>query len=317
MCWWRVSDKIGEENFVKNSISDEMLIDLYCNKKLSIAQISKLTNCYWELIGNRLKSLNIPVRSGNYKDYYDTRKKNRKLCEVCNAIETTEYKNTGKFYCSKHYSQITQYGRILERTKFEPNEVIFKDNYYIMKLYNAKHDIVGECYFDKDDYDKVKEYKWHLDRQGYVVTRLDKKRISMHRLILAITNDNLIDHINLNKADNRRNNLRIVDKSKNEMNKPVRSNNSSGVKGVCYYNSKNKWSAEIDKNGVKFRKLFNTFDDAVQYRIIKETELFKNYSNNYNHNTNTIQLIYLSHDDNKQTYIEVDMDGNIIKFEKL
>lgn len=47
-----------------------------------------------------------------------------------------------------------------------------------------------------------------------------------------------------------------------------------------------------------------------------ELEYFKEFSPNYNPHTNTLQITYLSHDDNKQTYIEMNMKGNILKFKK-
>ena len=67
----------------------------------------------------------------------------------------------------------------------------------------------------------------------------------------------------------------------------------------------------------KIRKRFDSFDDAVKFRLQNESILFKEYSNNYNPQTQTIQLTYTSHDDSLQTYIEVSLDGQIIQFKKL
>ena len=60
-----------------------------------------------------------------------------------------------------------------------------------------------------------------------------------------------------------------------------------------------------------------SFDEAVKIRLIEESKLFKEHSNNFNHESQTLQLTYYSHDDSKQTFIESDLQGNIIKFEKL
>lgn len=62
----------------------------------------------------------------------------------------------------------------------------------------------------------------------------------------------------------------------------------------------------------------DTYDKAVENRIISEALNFEVMAqlSNYNPTTNTIQLTYLSHDDNKTTHIEVDLEGNILKFEK-
>lgn len=306
---------------MKNQIDDNLLIDLYCNNAMSISQIAKNNNCYEELISNKLKRLKIPIRSGNFKGYYFNREKDKDNCFVCGEGNTTEYDNSGKFYCKRHYSQMREYGKILSRTKFDFNEVIFADEFYTMYLYDESHNVVGETYFDKEDYKKVVKHKWHMDRQGYIVTNTKDKgairRLTMHRYIINAFENQLVDHINQNKSDNRRFNLRIVDKSKNELNKPITIHNTSGVRGVSFYKSKDKWVAEISINGSKQRKNFKCFDDAVQQRLIFESKYSKEYAYNYNHETKTIQLTYLSHDDNKQTYIEVDMEGNILKFEKV
>jgi hypothetical protein len=208
------------------------------------------------------------------------------------------------------------------RTKFDKNEIRFIENYCEMDLYNSKNKVVNTCYFDFEKYDEISKYKWHSDRQGYIIRKdiLTKKRITMHRQILNLLDDKnvIVDHINMNKSDNRLSNLRVADDSKNEMNKGIRSNNTSGVKGISFDKSRNKWWGEIlrqDKG--KIRKRFESFDDAVIFRIKNEAELFKQYSNNYNPQTKTLQLTYLSHDDNLQTYIEVDLQGNLIEFTKL
>lgn len=211
-----------------------------------------------------------------------------------------------------------------KRTRNVKNEVIRHSDYYEMKMLNK--DSYKKCYFDICDYELVTQFIWKMDRQGYVYTLTSnngkKRRIVMHRLILDVLDDKcLVDHQDLNKSNNRRGNIRIATKSKNEMNKPLTKSNKSGVRGISFRKDRGTWVSEIKvdntMSSVRIRESFQLFDNAIKHRIVNEANLFSEFSPNYNPLTNTIQLSYLSHDDNLQTFIEVDLQGNIINFKKL
>lgn len=71
------------------------------------------------------------------------------------------------------------------------------------------------------------------------------------------------DHINRNKLDNRKQNLRFCSYSVNNNNSNLRSDNTSGVKGVSFKKKSNKWKAEITNNGKYiFLGNFNTKEGA-------------------------------------------------------
>lgn len=55
-----------------------------------------------------------------------------------------------------------------------------------------------------------------------------------------------IDHINRNRADNRIENLREVSRTQNNYNHPMRTDNTSGVRGVSWNKIKNKWRVYIN-----------------------------------------------------------------------
>ena len=175
------------------------------------------------------------------------------------------------------------YGKILKRTKFEPNEIHIKDGYAIMDLYNSKNTKVSECLIDIDDIDIVKSRKWTVNADGYVFTyEYDNNnkihRKTMHRILMNPKDNELVDHINLNKKDNRRSNLRIVNGSQNEMNKTFRSNNTSGKTGVWYDKKSNKWVAEIMIHKKKiYLGIFVDFNDAVKERRNAEIRYFGEY----------------------------------------
>ena len=114
-------------------------------------------------------------------------------------------------------------------------------------------------YDDKDE-NIIKAYTWYLCRgksfNGLIVCAKVPgvhRTIFLHRVILSPPDGYFVDHINMNRLDNRRCNLRIATKAQNSYNRPARRDNTSGYKGVWFRsNVKNKcWIAEIRINGKK------------------------------------------------------------------
>ena len=145
--------------------------------------------------------------------------------------------------------------------------------------YTSKNE---EFYFDLEDYDKIKDHCWYKDKAGYIVTNIyekDKKKrnLRMHNLVMnEYVQD--IDHINRNKNDNRKNNLRSCTHQQNTINVGKKKNNTSGIVGVSYRKDRHKWRAEIRVNG-KYKNLgmFENFEDAVEARKIAEKKYFKDF----------------------------------------
>lgn len=83
---------------------------------------------------------------------------------------------------------------------------------------------------DLDDYDKVKKICWHITK-GYVV---DRNGIRLHRFVMGLEKNGgkVIDHINHDKTDNRKQNLRIVEQAQNVLN--TRRENPYGHPGITY-----------------------------------------------------------------------------------
>jgi hypothetical protein len=110
---------------------------------------------------------------------------------------------------------------------------------------------------DNEDFEYLNQWKWHLSEGGYAkrsqhirlgINKYKSKIIRMHRLINNTPEGMFTDHINRNKLDNRRSNLRTVNKSQNAFNSDVRTNNKSGYKGVHFDTWSNQWRAEIKIN---------------------------------------------------------------------
>ena len=98
----------------------------------------------------------------------------------------------------------------------------------------------------------------------------------MQRLILnEFSTDKIPDHDNRNKLDNRKSNLRIVDKSFNAVNVDIRTTNTSGVTGVSWNKNANSWRAYINYQGKRIelghRK---NFKEAVILRLNAENKYY-------------------------------------------
>lgn len=219
--------------------------------------------------------------------------------------------------------------RDLVKSRLESHGINIGDNiknkYKIIQL--NKHSSLIEVNnfnfkIDNDVIDNIINLNWSVKSNGYLY---NSKFGYMHRFIFEIKNKKIknkyeIDHINNDRKDNRIENLRLVDRSKNCQNSSIQSSNKSSVSGIYFSKDRNKWvsiiNIKFENKRIRRAKRFECFDDAVLKRLTWESELFKQYSNNYNHHTNTIQLTYTSHDDNKETYVEVSMDGEILTFSK-
>lgn len=132
-------------------------------------------------------------------------------------------------------------------------------------------------YFDTEDYDLIKDYYWSLDKSGYVINC--KNKLRMHRLVLNCPKKLNVDHINHNKNDNRKHNLRICTQSQNNMNKSLQINNTSGVTGIVWLKDESKWRAMIKVNGNTITiGDYKSKQDAIMARKKAEEKYFKDFS---------------------------------------
>lgn len=88
---------------------------------------------------------------------------------------------------------------------------------------------------DAEDFDRVNAYKWICLNNGSTQARVNGRHMQMHRFILGLTENDrtqVVDHINHNKLDNRRCNLRIATPSQNGANRVPAKSKEGGYKGV-------------------------------------------------------------------------------------
>ncbi len=147
------------------------------------------------------------------------------------------------------------------------NEIILQKNYAEVCIYNVKNEVIYKTKIDLEDIFKVKKFKWK-NSHGYVTN--SKHRL--HRYIMNCPEGMVVDHINHDKTDNRKNNLRICSYSQNAM-------NNSKTKGVTWDKSRNKWRAELMLNYKHvYSKRFEKKEDAIKARKDAEKKYFKEFA---------------------------------------
>lgn len=131
--------------------------------------------------------------------------------------------------------------------------------------------------------------KWHVihsKSRSYATGYENSHHVYMHRIILSrilgyrLSKYQLVDHINGDTLDNRRENLRIATLSQNAMNRKIRRDSKSGFKGVKWHNKTKKWTATIAVDG-KYHYLgyYNTPEEAHEAYCEKAKELHGEFAN--------------------------------------
>ena len=140
---------------------------------------------------------------------------------------------------------------------------------------------------DDDDLNKLKNdfknMKWNITKNRnklYAQKRTSDGKIYLHTYITNCPKGYYVDHINHNTLDNRKSNLRIVCNADNLRNGYIRSNNKSGINGVYFDKSRNKYVASIKVNYKKiFLGRFENIEDAIQQRKEAETKYWETKEN--------------------------------------
>ena len=157
--------------------------------------------------------------------------------------------------------------------KWSMNNYILYEDYAEIILYDKYGNEKARALIDLDDVKECRQFRWCYDR--YV---RNWKIGSLHRFILKCTSENIVDHINHNVLDNRKNNLRICGVRENSINKCKMSNNTSGITGVYWKKDRNKWGARIVVNGkCIYLGYFVNKEDAIKIRKEAEVKYFGEY----------------------------------------
>jgi len=269
------------------------LFDKYCNKVFesrnygeyiieSIFEIENIRYCNIKFINTEYKDT-IRLNHAKTKNIKD--RSILKKCDICGITEDKIriYSNTkfGKSLCRLHFDHMRRKGKILTRTRYDPNEIVEypEKGYAEIILYDKYGDRRDErAIVDLCDVAILKQYRWSMGGNGYVNS--PKLKIPLHRFIMGLDrfDKTMCDHKNTNPLDCRKSNLRLVNKAQNEMNKGLRSNNTSGVTGVYWDKSMKKWNPKIGFKGKNIHLgYFDDIEDAIKERKEAEIKYFGEY----------------------------------------
>lgn len=217
-----------------------------------------------------------------YKDSDRYSPKGRKLifwkCQCdCGKITSTRgenLKNGSSKSCGCLANELT---KARNKQRIKENRYEKKGNYMIGYTNSGV-----PFYFDLDDYQQVKQYCWSQNSQGYIHAKEREagRSIKLHRLVMGVNNPKIyLDHINRNKQDCRKDNLRICTNAQNQINRNLRKDNVSGYTGICFNRLKNKWVATISHKEKNIHiGYYHDINDALSARLSKEREFYGEFS---------------------------------------
>lgn len=135
-----------------------------------------------------------------------------------------------------------------------------------------------EMLCDPDDWERLKSYCWFLAKSGYAMTNVpdgDVVKPAFHANVLKCSDGFLRDHINRDRLDNRKENLRAVSPTVNVRNASLSKNNTTGYTGVTVSRNRKKYVAQISVNYKNvYLGRFDTAEEAYEARLRAEEKYF-------------------------------------------
>lgn len=256
------------------------------DSKLSVDHINrdKLDNrkSNLRIVDKSTQAINRPDKKGYFirnKSWVGELLENGETKSKSFSIEEFGYENAKKM-AKEYRKELLSECKYNGKLKYEETTNIIFEGLEQYVEYKGKKILV-----DKEDKHYLEEYSWNYDSCGYLITK-----IRLHHLIInfkpVLDKKLSVDHKNNNPLDNTRNNLRIVNKTIQMINRGKRKDNTSGVIGVYFDEKYNRWRCEWVDNGVKKTKSFavikyggyeNAKKLAIEYRakMISQIESYK------------------------------------------
>jgi hypothetical protein len=136
------------------------------------------------------------------------------------------------------------------------------DNTVLVPLTQGKFALI-----DAEDAERILKNSWALTSTGYAYRGRVKgevwnsHNVRMHRLVINAPDGVMVDHINGDKLDNRKSNLRLATRSQNLANGLPHKDSQSGVKGVDWSENRGKWRVRVGKTHIG---RFDSIEDATR-----------------------------------------------------
>lgn len=139
------------------------------------------------------------------------------------------------------YAQLQEQPRALDVTRRPLKEGA------LVPVFNRAGAVVAHAIVDEADFVVLGGMRWHL-HVGYAATR--RNLFMQHYVIGGVPEEGFtVDHINRDRLDNRRANLRVCTIAENSQNVPGR-NRTSQFRGVYFQKGRGRWRAQVKVNGV-------------------------------------------------------------------
>jgi hypothetical protein len=159
--------------------------------------------------------------------------------------------------------------RVGRKTK---NTFVIDGETVIVRTTSGKEFIISAC-----DLERVKRYTWCISKTGYPVANTNPKVVKLQRYLLSPPEGMVVDHINGNTLDNRRENLRVCSIADNSRN-AAKKGKSTIAPGIQLKNN-GRYRARITVNRKEIALgTFDTLDEAIAARHKAEREFFGDYS---------------------------------------
>lgn len=146
------------------------------------------------------------------------------------------------------------------------------NNCAYMEIYNRHHEVKAIVIIDIDDVEKVSKHHWCMNGKGYIMSNVGR----LHHFILGFKWDgnqqNTVDHINRDKLDNRKSNLRVVDMTTQNRNRSIKPKIGKFI--TLSKNGKYKVSVYTKNKEFVYLGRYETLEEAIIIRdnFLKENE---------------------------------------------
>lgn len=188
---------------------------------------------------------------------------------INDIIKIIEFKPTNSKWATTGWSKYNQ-------NEFKLSE---ENNCGIVVIRDTYGNPIKEILIDYEDIIELSNYKMSKSHDYITLSKKDNEynNWSLHRFLLKAEKGEIIDHINRNKDDYRRHNLRKTTCSGNNINRT--SSNENNVLGVFYREDRNSYFARITLNKKPLSLgTYKTFEEAVVARLKGEIVYYKEYS---------------------------------------
>ncbi len=206
-------------------------------------------------------------------------RKSRYNCKTLHCIAPKCFESTiVRSLCKRHYAQLLRYGKVLERTVYDPNTYRVRGPVVHIDLYNVKRVHIKTITADIEDLDLLKTMKLtYSAANDAVTTKPDKKgpNINLARIIMKAQKNDIVRFASEDRMNFMKRNL-VVESDRTHVNrhkKKINKNNTSGHKGVSWSERHGGWLARLQKKGEVFDGgIFTDKADAVRARRQLEEE---------------------------------------------